>query len=111
MILISEYPSIRDAERKTELSRGNISKCCKHKVTYVGGYVWRFEGDITPPKYKKIVSVCKYDLNHNFIKEYDTISDAVRDNGLTPGTISRCCKGVTKSAGGFIWKYKNDILI
>jgi len=111
MNLILEYPSINYAAKQNNIESSNISKCCKHKVVMVGGFVWRFEGDITPPKYKKIVSVCKYDLNHNFIKEYDTISDAVRDNGLTPGTISRCCKGVTKSAGGFIWKYKNDILI
>ena len=52
MNLIEIFPSIRDAERKTGFDRGNISKCCKNKVVFVGGYVWRFEGDLTPPQYK-----------------------------------------------------------
>lgn len=52
MNLIEIFPSIRDAERKTGFDRGNIAKCCKNKVVFVGGYVWRFEGDLTPPQYK-----------------------------------------------------------
>lgn len=52
MNLIEIFPSIRDAERKTGFNRSNIGKCCKHKVVFVGGYVWRFEGDLTPPQYK-----------------------------------------------------------
>lgn len=52
MNLIEVFPSIRDAQRKTGFDRGNITKCCKNKVVFVGGYVWRFEGDLTPPKYK-----------------------------------------------------------
>ncbi len=52
MNLIEVFPSIRDAQRKTGIDRGNITKCCKNKVVFVGGYVWRFEGDLTPPKYK-----------------------------------------------------------
>lgn len=52
MNLIEVFPSIRDAQRKTGFDRGNIAKCCKNKVVFVGGYVWRFEGDLTPPQYK-----------------------------------------------------------
>jgi group I intron endonuclease len=52
MNLVRIYPSIREAVRVTGLNRSNISKCCKNKVVYVGGYVWRFEGDLTPAKYK-----------------------------------------------------------
>jgi len=52
MNLIEIFPSIRDAERKTGFDRGNIAKCCKNKVVFVGGYVWRFEGDLRPPQYK-----------------------------------------------------------
>jgi hypothetical protein len=52
MNLVRIYPSIGEAVRVTGLNRSNISKCCKNKVVYVGGYVWRFEGDLTPAKYK-----------------------------------------------------------
>lgn len=42
MTFISEYISIRDAERKTGIHRANISKCCKNKVKSAGGFIWKF---------------------------------------------------------------------
>lgn len=53
MNFISVYPSINNAAKLNNLSDSNISKCCQHKVIAVGGYIWRFEGDLTPPRYKK----------------------------------------------------------
>jgi group I intron endonuclease len=53
MNLITEYPSINNAAKLNNLNDGNISKCCKHKVASVGGFIWRFVGDLTPPIYKK----------------------------------------------------------
>ena len=45
--LITEYPSIREAERQTGFSNTNISACCKRKpycnTRY--GYIWRFKED------------------------------------------------------------------
>jgi hypothetical protein len=41
----------------------------------------------------------------NKIAEYKSISDAERKNGISH--ISMCCSGKRKTAGGFIWKYKN----
>jgi group I intron endonuclease len=43
MNFISEYVSIRDAERKTSINRANISKCCKNKVKSAGGFIWKFK--------------------------------------------------------------------
>lgn len=51
MNFIKKYPSIRNAIKETGYS--NIGKCCNHKVVCVGGYVWRFEGDLTPPIFKR----------------------------------------------------------
>lgn len=51
MKFIKKYPSIKNAVKQTGLH--NISKCCHKKVVAVGGYIWRFEGDLTPPTYKK----------------------------------------------------------
>ena len=43
MNFISEYISIRDAERKTSINRSNISKCCKNKVRSAGGFIWKYK--------------------------------------------------------------------
>ena len=53
MNFIAKYPSINNAAKINKINHGNIGKCCKHKVVAVGGYIWRFEGDMTPPAYKK----------------------------------------------------------
>ena len=49
MTEIMKYPSIRSAEKITKIFRSNISKCCQHKIKSAGGFIWRFEGDDTPP--------------------------------------------------------------
>lgn len=57
--------------------------------------------------------VLQFDLYNNFIKEWDMPIDAARelklgkrDNVGAVG-ISACTRGKTKTAFGFIWKYKN----
>lgn len=57
-------------------------------------------------KSKKVI---QYNLNGNFIKEYNSISDASRATGIPTGNISKNCKGGLKTAGKYIWKYKDNI--
>lgn len=53
-------------------------------------------------------SVVQFDKNNNFIAEYESLTDARNHTGCNIGDISGCCKGKLKSAGGFIWRYKNS---
>ena len=39
--LIEIFPSIREAERTTGISRANISQVCHGKRTKAGGFIWR----------------------------------------------------------------------
>lgn len=52
--------------------------------------------------------VSQYDLNNNFIKTYDTLTQAYQETGISSGSIVGVCKGVCKKAGGFIWKYTDE---
>lgn len=51
--------------------------------------------------------ILQYDLNMNLIKEWNSITEAKLELNLT--NISKCLRGVCKTSGGFIWKYKKDI--
>lgn len=54
--------------------------------------------------------VVKYDLQGNFIEEFECVSDAVISLGFknsSKSAITRCCKGKQKTSGGFFWKFKN----
>lgn len=57
---------------------------------------------------KEVLSkpVLQYTLDNEFIAEYQSISEASRQIGLSNGSINRCLKGKQKTAGGSIWKYK-----
>lgn len=41
-----------------------------------------------------------------YIAEYAGLSEAERATGVLNQSISKCCKGIYKTAGGYIWKYK-----
>jgi predicted GIY-YIG superfamily endonuclease len=52
-------------------------------------------------------SILQYDLEGNFIKEYESQREAERQTGINNSAINNTLKGISKNSGGFIWKYKN----
>ena len=51
--------------------------------------------------------VCQYDLDNTCLKEYKTIKEASEINKINENNICSCCKGKRKTAGSYIWRYKN----
>lgn len=51
--------------------------------------------------------VLQFSKSGNFIAEYFSISEAERCTRVAKASISKCCRGQLKSAGKFVWKYKN----
>jgi uncharacterized protein (UPF0128 family) len=41
-IIIRYYDSIREAEAITGVAHSSISACCKNKMKYAGGYIWKY---------------------------------------------------------------------
>jgi hypothetical protein len=50
--------------------------------------------------------VYQYDLNGTFLKEYRSVRTAAKELNLNHANISRCCNGVSKHAGGYIFRYE-----
>ena len=50
--------------------------------------------------------ILQFSKNGEFIAEYPSLVEAERHTGCHHQNICNCCKGNRKSAGGFIWKYK-----
>lgn len=50
--------------------------------------------------------ILKYDLNWNFIEEYDSIKQASKENNIGVSTIVYCLKGKTKKPTKYYFKYK-----
>lgn len=52
----------------------------------------------------------QYDKQGKIVKIWDYAKQASEELGINTDSITRCCRGEGKSAGGFYWKYLNDVL-
>lgn len=120
-VYIKTFRSISSAclELKYSISIVNvINNCCKGYYKHAKNYIWKYEhDDITPiqtidnPHGKK--AVYRYTLNGMFDKEYNCINDALIELGVKEGqtnNITKCCKGIAKTAYGYRWTYKKNVI-
>lgn len=56
----------------------------------------------------KIHKVMQYDLNGNFIKEWESIKLIAKHYNTSHVNIVNCCNGKIKTSNNFIWKYKEE---
>ena len=68
---------------------------------------WLGKTGIQCPISKK---VNQYDKQGNFIKTWNSMMDVQRELGIFAISISRCCRGIVKTAGKYKWKYKIEKL-
>ena len=111
---IKEWNSIREVERITGFHRQCITTCCHKKVFQAYGYLWSFDKDYIAKKKKRknCKTVYQYDLDGNFIKEWESLIQIEEKLGYSKNNLSHCCLGKTPSAYGYIWSYekRNDIV-
>jgi hypothetical protein len=58
----------------------------------------------------KLKPIYQYDLNGNFIKEWESISAAALFLNTLISGISNCCCGRIKTSAGFVWRFKSSIM-
>lgn len=59
---------------------------------------------------KRSKSIIQYDLNNNFIKEWESIREIERKLGIWHSRISKCCRNITNNVDGYVWKYKSEVM-
>lgn len=62
--------------------------------------------DVSGSNNPRARAVIQYDLDNNFIKTYPSGKTASDETGIGRRSINDCCRGVQKTAGGFIWRYE-----
>ena len=114
--LIKIWECINDAQR--ELKIHNIVGSCKGNPNYkvVGGFIWKYFGDELTEEYiawcnkkKNAKCVAQYSLSGELICVFNSIKEASLKTNIYYDGISRCCCGDTKTSGGFVWKYYENI--
>ena len=109
---IKTFPSVEEARRI--VGHGNIARAARSSNALCLGYQWRYDtgdkSDIPPynsfhPAPKRQKAVLQYDLQGNFIREYNSIKEFSKSKGTAH--ISDCCNKKRISSMGYIWRYKD----
>ena len=111
------YHSIREAGRQLGISYTHIIACCNKERQRASGFYWQkvkdynengfnhkpFQGKI---RYNRPVN--QYTLDGEYITTFNSLTDAGAAVGRDRSAISACCRGVTKTSAGYIWKFIED---
>ena len=112
---IKIYNSIKEAEIATGAT--NIGLCCERKRNSSGGYIWRYTddckdieaGNVKRPYESLGRAVCQYDKDMNLLNIFVSLKIAEDTTGIKKGSIWNCCKMLSKTAGGYIWRYADEV--
>lgn len=126
MMLNSHKPRNLTEETKKRLSQVNLGKEfseeTKRKISENMLLKWQDESyrermsnaqkgkKLSEEHKRKIGKGCRkpilqFDLNMNFIREWDSATTAGKTLGLKRNAIYSCCNGYRKTGHGFIWKF------
>jgi len=107
---VKSYISIAEAQKEyPHLSTATIKANGKSKSAY--GFMWRYDdgnhSNIAPietnKKYRKVIQI--EPKTSEIMFQYESLADAERATGVSKVQISKACRLVHKTAGGYIWKY------
>jgi group I intron endonuclease len=114
---IKEWESLSEAAKFYKIKVSSIFANCKRRIKTVSGFVWRYKSEIeninTKIPINEIKNSCtkpilQYDLEGNFIKEWESTFLAGKTLNISLTMISNVCTGKNKTGGGFFWKHKNN---
>lgn len=100
-----EYNSVSEVSKELpKASHGNIIRAIKNNRT-CAGYKWSYvKSDIIQPFSElqlKAVKIAQYDINHNLIKIWDSVSECKKEFP----SCQKVCRKERKTLKGFIFEY------
>jgi hypothetical protein len=136
-VFIERYGSVKEASQTTKINRDSIENCGRGYSKSSGGFIWKYEKDITGKEIKPVINeksgrkeggipwnkgkkmtigctkktkqILQYSLDGFLIKKWECISVASVELKLNRGGIENCALSKSKSSGGFIWRYSSEI--
>lgn len=60
-------------------------------------------------KHHRARAVCQFTLDGAFVARYACVAEAQRQTGIANQNIVKCCQGRRTCAGGFRWKYAEEV--
>ena len=131
----NHFETYRD-KHKESMAKVDISSCLKNSEKFKKSIEKKIGGHLSEESKKKISeslkkyyqnadtknskkpivntlsnnkAVLQYTKDETFVNEYISISEAGRITGVKKSNIDHVLAGRNKTAGGFVWKYKNPM--
>jgi group I intron endonuclease len=86
-------------EWRKKISQGNVGRVVSGETREKMSRSRKGKPSTYPKK-----PINQYNLNYEFIKEWSSITEAKQNTNIKG--IPNCLTGISKTAGGYIWKYK-----
>ena len=105
---IKVFRNVLLAEAETNICGSNIIKCCDGKLHSAGKFVWRYADhnfNFIDYNYRINKQIVQFTKDGAFVRMYNSIISAAKENNIDQSSITKCCKGKVQTAGGFIWHY------
>ena len=105
--LLRTFESVEEAAKETGADGSHIAKVCKGDRKTAGGFHWKFvnQEDVQTNSPLKFTKIQQWSFDgETLVAEYVSIKAAGEAVKSDKSTISKCCKGKLRSAGGFKWK-------
>ena len=124
---VETLEAMSDASRKYNTDTTNISRCCKSQYGTCSNYQFRYHGEPFQKRpiseawlrrkgraghnsnESKYISINVYSTTGEFIKTYETLTQAAEAYNTTTGNICKCYKGEILTNKGVIFLLDNNI--
>lgn len=93
-------------KKHSEETRGKLSEIAKIRNKLSGRRIPEWGAE----KGREIVMVkiLQYTINNQFVKEFESVTEAAKENNVTASMVTAVCRNRRKSTGGFVFKYKES---
>ena len=114
-MFIQLFDSINEGYNISSYGNGHYERTEEHKrkiseskigITFSEEHKKKLSEALSGNHNRPQTQVLQYSKSGELIAEYPSIHEAEKQTGCNNCSICNCCKGNRKSAGGFIWKYK-----
>lgn len=107
--LIASHESAKAAGDLIGVAAQYIGQVCKGRRVSAGGYLWAYKGEQPIRTNKQYWRAVQQFKDGELVAEYKSLTEAENITGIEKHNISEACRGKSKTAGGYIWRYVNTL--
>jgi hypothetical protein len=115
---INKFSTIGEALLKLKIHEsGIVRSLSSNGKHYSGNLFWFYENNVPEkvlpfsnkkPRYHNLSAVAQFTKENVFMHDYISIRNASKITKISEDSIGMSARGLAKSGGGFVWKYKNN---